>query len=31
MGIMTRYATELDYTHGAQMCEDIARQLRRPS
>jgi hypothetical protein len=29
MGIMTSYATELDYTHGAKICEDITRQLRR--
>jgi hypothetical protein len=29
MGVMTRYPAKLDYTYGARICEDIARQLRR--
>ncbi|HEU4421728.1 MAG TPA: serine hydrolase [Pilimelia sp.] len=29
MGVMTRYPANLDYTYGAETCEEIARQLRR--
>jgi len=28
MGVMTRYPAKLDYTYGAETCEEIARQLR---
>jgi hypothetical protein len=29
MGVMTRYPAKLDYTYGAETCEEIARQLRQ--